>query len=371
MPPPLAEPGVTLAELAYRFGGEAVGAGDTRLTGINTLERAGAGEISFLANGKYRQQLQSTGASAVIVGTADKDATTLPRLVSPNPYLCFARITALFHPPPRPQPGVHCSAVVEPGAAIAASASVGPFVYVAANARVGERCVLGSHVAIGEGVNVGADTQIYPRVVIYPQCQIGERVILHAGVVVGADGFGLAADGGRWVKIPQVGRVVIGNDVEVGANTTIDRGALGDTVLEEGVKLDNQIQVGHNVKIGAHTAIAGCVGIAGSARIGRHCTIGGSAGILGHLTICDNAHVSAFTLVTKSIVKPGQYTSQLPLMTHAEWLKSASHFKRLDSLADKIKMLQQRLNRISAEKIASEKDTGEDATSEPVTGKTP
>ncbi|HVK54280.1 MAG TPA: UDP-3-O-(3-hydroxymyristoyl)glucosamine N-acyltransferase [Burkholderiales bacterium] len=338
---------LTLNELARRFGGEVVGDGGVQLAGINTLERAQSGEISFLSNAKYNKLLAATGASAVIVGAADRDATELPRLVTQNPYLYFARVTAFFHPPAIPRPGIHPSAVIEPGASIAASASVGPFAYIAEGVTVGERCIIGSHVSVGQGVVIGDETQLYPRVVIYQDCQIGQRVILHAGVVIGADGFGLAQDQGRWVKIPQVGRVVIGDDVEVGANTTIDRGALDDTVIEEGVKLDNQIQVGHNVRIGANTAIAGCVGIAGSARIGRGCTIGGSAGILGHLEICDNAHISAFTLITKSIKKPGQYTSQLPVMTHEEWLKSASHLKRLDNLADKIKLLQQRLNNLS------------------------
>ena len=334
---------VTLDELARRFGGEVVGRGDVTIKGINTLERAGAGEISFLANGRYRKLLATTGASAVIVAPSDRDAATIPRLVIDNPYLCFARVAGFFHPPEIPPAGVHLSAVIEPGAVVAATASIGPLTYVAAGARVGERCVLGSHVSVGSRVVLGDDTRLYPRVVIYADCEIGRRVILHAGVVVGADGFGLAQDDGHWVKIPQIGRVIIGDDVEVGANTTIDRGALDNTVLEEGVKLDNQIQVGHNVRIGAHTAIAGCVGIAGSASIGRHCTIGGSAGILGHLEICDNVHVSAFTLVTKSITRPGHYTSQLPLMTHEEWLKSASHLKHLDRLADKMQALQRRL----------------------------
>ncbi|MBA2690122.1 MAG: UDP-3-O-(3-hydroxymyristoyl)glucosamine N-acyltransferase [Burkholderiales bacterium] len=340
---------VTLDELARRFGGEVVGEGEIALAGINSLESAAPGELSFLSNSKYKTLLESTAASAVIVGPEDRDATALPRIVTSNPYLYFARVTGFFYPRPVRLPGIHPSAVVDAGAHVAASASIGPFVYVAAKASIGERCVLNSHVSIGEDVRIGDDSELYPRVVVYADCEIGQRVILHAGVVVGADGFGLAQHEGRWVKIPQVGRVIIGDDVEVGANTTIDRGALGATVLEEGVKLDNQIQVGHNVRIGAHTAIAGCVGIAGSARIGRHCTIGGNAGILGHLQIADNVRVSAFTLVTKSIPNAGQYTSQLPLMSHADWLKSLPHLKSLHKLAQKIKMLQQRLDEITKE----------------------
>jgi len=340
------KPITTLDELANRFGGQVVGDGATPLTGINTLEKAGLGEISFLSNSKYKKFLATTNASALIVGMSDKEATSLPRIVTPNPYLYFAHVTAFFHPAEIPKPGIHPSAVVEPGATVAASASVGPFAYIAEGAVIGERCIIGSHVSVGSRVIVADEVLLYPRVVIYADCEIGNRVILHAGVVIGADGFGLAQDQGRWVKIPQVGRVVIGDDVEIGANTTVDRGALDDTVIEEGVKLDNQIQVGHNVRIGAHTAIAGCVGIAGSAVIGSRCTIGGSAGILGHLEICDNAHVSAFTLITKSIKKPGQYTSQLPVMTHEEWLKSASQLRHLDKLAEKIRSLQQQLHDI-------------------------
>jgi UDP-3-O-[3-hydroxymyristoyl] glucosamine N-acyltransferase len=348
--PPDASHAVTLDELARRFGGEVVGDGSVRLTGIGSLERAGATQISFLSNSRYRGLLETTNAAAVIVGPSDREATSIPRLVINNPYLYFARVTAFFYPPARPWPGIHPSAVVEEGASVAASASLGPFAFVAAGAYVGERCIIGSHVSIGAGTVVGEDSQLYPRVVVYADCEIGKRVILHAGVVIGADGFGLAQDAGRWVKIPQVGRVIIGDDVEVGANTTIDRGALDDTVIEEGVKLDNQIQVGHNVRIGAHTAIAGCVGISGSAKIGRHCTIGGGVGIVGHLEICDNAHVSGFTLISKSITKPGQYTSQLPQMTHAEWLKTAAHWRHLDTLAEKIKELKRRVDQLTKEK---------------------
>lgn len=344
---PADKPVVTLDELARRFGGEVAGDGGVRLTGINSLERAGGDEVSFLSSHKYLKLLETTGAGAIILAPADRDTTSVPRLIIANPYLCFARVAAFFHPPQKPRPGIHPSALIEAGAKVAASASVGPFACVGADAVVGERCIIGSHVSIGADVSLGEDTQLYPRVVVYPGCRIGRRVILHAGVVVGADGFGLAQDGGRWIKIPQVGRVIIGDDVEVGANSTIDRGALDDTIIEEGVKLDNQIQVGHNVKIGAHTAIAGCVGIAGSATIGRHCTIGGGAGIVGHLEICDNVHISGFTLISKSITKPGQYTSQLPQMTHAEWLKSASHWRHLDSLVDKIKALQRRLDELN------------------------
>lgn len=338
------ENSVPLVELARRFGGEVVGDGSVRIAGIGTLEQAGERQLSFLANSRYRKQLAQSNAAAVIIGEADRDATTRPRIVTPNPYLYFARVTAFFHPMPAIVPGIHPSAVVEAGSALGSTSSIGALAYLGRNVRIGERCVIGNHVSIADDVTIGDDCRLYPHVVVYQQCRIGSRVILHSGVVIGADGFGLAPDQGRWVKIPQVGRVIIGDDVEIGANTTVDRGALDDTVLEEGVKLDNQIQVAHNVRIGAHTAIAGCTGIAGSAKIGKRCTIGGGAGISGHLEICDDVHISAFTMISKSISRPGRYTSQLPQMTHEEWRNSAPYIRRLDELAEKIKTLQKHLD---------------------------
>jgi len=228
---------------------------------------------------------------------------------------------------------IHPAAAVDPAARVAASACVGPFAVVEAGATVGERATIGAGSFVGEGASIGDDTLLHPRVTVYPGCVVGARGILHSGSVIGADGFGMAPEGGAWVKIPQVGRAVLGDDVEVGANTTIDRGALGDTVVEEGVKLDNQIQIAHNCRVGAHTVIAGCAGIAGSTTIGRHCLIGGGVGIIGHLTICDGVTVSGMTLVTKSITEPGTYTSGTPLMHHAEWLRNAAHLRHLDRIA--------------------------------------
>ena len=344
---------LTLAEIAAQLGGEVAGNPQQRVSGVNTLEQAGAADLAFLANPKYRKQLQTTQAGAVIVGPAERAATALPRIVADNPYLYFAQVVSLFHPEAPVIPGVHPTAVVEAGANIAASASIGALSFVGAGAQLGEAVVLGVGCSVGERVVIGECTKLHAHVTVYPDCQIGARAVIHSGAVIGADGFGLAKDGERWVKIPQVGRVVIGNDVEIGANTTIDRGALADTVLEDGVKLDNQIQVGHNVVIGAHTAIAGCVGIAGSARIGKRCTIGGSAGILGHLEICDDVHISAFSLVTKSINRPGTYTAVLPLMEHGQWLKSASRLRNLDQLTEQIRMLSQRLASLEQDKGTS------------------
>jgi UDP-3-O-[3-hydroxymyristoyl] glucosamine N-acyltransferase len=330
-----------LADIVARFGGRVLNDADTTVSQIATLENAQAGQISFLASPKYRSQLASTGASAVIVGEADAAATPLPRIVCDNPYVYFAKVSALLNPAPQFVPGIHPSAVIGERAQVAPDAHIAAHVVVGSNARIGANSVLMEGCSIGAGTVVGADARLYPRVVVYHDCVLGDRLIAHSGVVIGADGFGIAEEQGRWLKIPQIGRVVIGNDVEIGANTTIDRGALSDTVIGDGVKLDNQIQVAHNVRIGAHTAIAGCVGIAGSTSIGLHCKIGGSAGILGHLTIADNVEISAFTLVGKSIREAGVYTGIFPFGKAEEWRKNAAHLRHLDALADKIKTLQQ------------------------------
>ena len=318
----------SLQEIVAQLGGEAVGEAAQPLAGVGTLESALPTQIAFLANLKYRGQLAKTRAGAVIVGPDERDATSLPRIIAGNPYAYYARTVALFNPPPAVRAGIHSTAQIDPTAIVAASAEVGPFVVIGHGTRIGERCAVGAGSTVGANVRIGDDTRLHPRVTLYDECTVGARCILHSGVVIGADGFGMAPDAGRWVKVPQVGAVRIGDDVEVGANTTIDRGALDDTVVEEGVKLDNQIQIGHNCVIGAHTVIAGCVGIAGSVRIGRNCRIGGKAGITGHLQICDGVTVSAMTLITKSITKPGTYTSVPPFMPHSEWLRYAARIRR-------------------------------------------
>ncbi len=327
---------LTLREIVARLGGEAVGEVAAPLTGVATLDSAGPQQIAFLTNPKYRSRLAGTRAGAVILGPGDRDAATIPRIVAENPYAYYARTVALFNPPPAALPGVHPTAQVAPGARIAASAEVGPFSVVAAGCTVGEGAVLGPHSILGANVSIGAGTRLHARVTIYEGCTVGARCVLHSGVVIGADGFGMAREAGHWVKIPQVGAVRIGDDVEVGANTTIDRGALDDTVIEEGVKLDNQIQIGHNCVIGAHTVIAGCTGISGSVRIGRDCMIGGGVGIVGHLQVCDGVTISGFSFVTKSITEPGTYTSGTPAMPHAQWLKNAVHLRRLDEIVRRI-----------------------------------
>jgi UDP-3-O-[3-hydroxymyristoyl] glucosamine N-acyltransferase len=334
----------TLAEIAAKLGGRVLGNAEVRISQISTLERANAGQISFLTNSKYHAQLATTQAGAVILGEADADATDLPRIISANPYAYFAKVSALLNPEPEVKPGVHPSAVIGEGCVIDSTASVLATAVIGANVVVGANTVIGEGCSIGDHVNIGCGVRLYPRVVVYHDCVIGDNLIAHSGVVIGADGFGIAMDEGRWIKIPQIGRVVIGNDVEIGANTTIDRGALDDTVIEDGVKLDNQIQIAHNVRIGAHTAIAGCVGIAGSTTIGKYCQIGGSAGILGHLKIADHVVISSFTLIGKSIREAGSYAGIFPFSKTDEWKKSAVHLRHLDEMSKKIKVLENKLS---------------------------
>ena len=329
-----------LRDIISRLGGEIIGEVEIPLTGVGTIVGATSSQITFLANPKYRAALASTKAGAVIVGVQDRDITTAPRIVVANPYAYFARLAQLFSPGVARAGGVHASAVIHPGAVIATSASIAEFVSIGANAVIGERVCIGAGTVVGENVSVGTDSAIAARVTIYARCKVGARAIVHSGVVIGADGFGFAPDfqddKGCWVKIPQTGRVLIGDDCEIGANTTIDRGAIEDTVIGNDVKLDNQVQVGHNCAIGDHTVISGCVGIAGSTRIGRRVMVGGAAGFTGHLSVCDGAVISAMTLVTKSITEPGVYTGVMPQMKHADWLKNIAHLRQLDKLADAV-----------------------------------
>lgn len=335
------QPGLSLSDIAARLGGDVLGDSQTRVVRVATLASAGEGDIAFLANPKYRSQLQSTAAAAVIVPADAAEATAIPRIVARNPYAYYARLAALLNPPPACEPGVHPSAVL--ASAVPASACIGPHAVVGRGVVLGEGVVIHAGAVIGDDVAIGAGSVINARVTVYRGCRIGARAIIHAGAVIGADGFGFAPDGGEWVKIPQTGRVVIGDDVEIGANTTVDRGALDDTVIGDGCKLDNQIQIGHNCRIGRHTVISGCTAIAGSVQIGEHCMIGGAAMITGHLSICDRAVVSAGTFIAKSITKPVQHTSVYPFETHERWLKNAAHLRHLDKLAARVGALEKQL----------------------------
>ena len=329
----------SLASLAERFGLAVRGDGSVGISGVGTLAHAGAGQLAFLANPLYRKDLAGTTASAVVLREADADASPVPCLIASDPYAAFARIAALFEPRAAVHPGVHPSAAISVEAQIDAGASIGPFVSIGARSRVAAGAVIGPGCVIGEDCTVGADSELVARVTLVSRVRLGQRVRVHPGAVIGADGFGLAMADGRWLKVPQLGGVVVGDDCEIGANTTIDRGAIEDTVLEEDVRLDNQIQIGHNVVVGAHTAMAGCVAVAGSARIGRYCLIGGGAGIVGHIELCDKVMVTAMSLVTHSIAEPGEYSSGTPIQASRDWRRNAARFRHLDEMARKLKTL--------------------------------
>jgi UDP-3-O-[3-hydroxymyristoyl] glucosamine N-acyltransferase len=334
----------TLASIVDHLGGELVGNGNVEIRQVATLDNAEPDTITFLANERYLAQLKSTRAGAVIVGETLRDALKTTHIVTANPYVYFARVSALLNPDPETVPGRHPSAVIHPGAVISEGVEIGPSVVIAGNAVIGSDARIGAGCYIGAGTSVGEGSHLYPNVTVYHGCTLGRRVTVHSGAVIGADGFGIAMDAGRWIKIPQIGGVRIGDDVEIGANTTIDRGAIEDTVIEEGVKLDNQIQIAHNVRIGAHTAIAACVGIAGSSRVGRFCRIGGASGIAGHLNIADNVEISAHTLVTKSISIPGTYTGAYPFENNRDWRRNAASLRNLGELTERVRALEQALN---------------------------
>jgi len=340
MPPP---PSYSAQELAERFSLQLLGDGEVRVAGVATLARARTDQLAFLANPRYRSQLAETRAGIVVMRPEDADGYARTALLADDPYVAFARIAVLFEAGLDIAPGIHASAVVDPTARVDASAQVGPFASIGARCRIGPGVLVGPGCTIGDDCTIGEGSRLVARVTLVTRVRLGRRVLVHPGAVLGADGFGLAmtrpddsgAAGGEphWLKVPQLGGVTVGDDCEIGANTTIDRGALDDTVLEHDVRLDNQIQIGHNVQIGAHTAMAGCSAVAGSARIGRYCMIGGAAGVLGHLDICDRVVVTAMSLVTHSIREPGEYSSGTPLMDNRSWRKSAARFKQLDAIA--------------------------------------
>ena len=324
------------SELAQRFGLELRGE-DRAVHGVGTLTSATAEQLSFLANPRYRGQLGDTAAGVVVLHADEADARTGTALLARDPYVEFAKIAALFERKPVRTAGIHPTAVVDASAQVDPAAHVGPHVSIGARSRIGAGASIGPGCVIGDDCEVGEGCELVARVTLVTRVRLGRRVLVHPGAVLGADGFGIAMDRGHWIKVPQLGGVLVGDDCEIGANTTIDRGALGDTVLEEDVRLDNQIQVGHNVRIGAHTAMAGCSAVAGSASIGRHCLVGGGAGILGHLEVCDRVVITAMSLVTHSIREPGEYSSGTPLMDNRSWRKSAARFKQLDDIARRCK----------------------------------
>ncbi|AVP96054.1 UDP-3-O-(3-hydroxymyristoyl)glucosamine N-acyltransferase [Ahniella affigens] len=330
---------VTVAALCERFGFASNADAGLAISGVQTLARASVTDLSFLANPQYRQAAKASSAGLIIATEADASWLDRPCLISRNPYAGFARVAALFEPRADVLPGIHPSAVIDTRASVDPSASIGPLVTIGARSVIAAGAQIGPGCVIGEDCVVGADTTLVARVTLVKRVRLGARVLIHPGAVLGADGFGLAFDQGAWLKVPQLGGVLIGDDCEIGANTTIDRGALDDTILEADVRLDNQIQIGHNVQIGAHTAIAGCTAIAGSAKIGRYCLIAGGAGVVGHIEICDKVTVAAMSLVTHSIKTPGEYASGTPLQLKQDWRKNAVRFKELDTLARRIRKL--------------------------------
>jgi UDP-3-O-[3-hydroxymyristoyl] glucosamine N-acyltransferase len=331
---------LTLAQLAAGIGAELSGDGNLPVSGVAPLERAVPGEVSFLANPRYRRFLPATRASAVIVAPVDAAAVSVARLVMDNPYAGYARAVRMLYPAEAPRRGLHPAAVISAGAQVHPHSWIDAFCSIGEGAEIGSGTELGPGCIIGPGVSIGPDCRLLARVTVLASASIGARSILHPGVVIGADGFGLAYHDGQWEKIPQVGSVVIGDDVEIGANTTIDRGALADTVIEAGVKIDNLVQVAHNVFIGAHTAIAACAGISGSTRIGRHCTLAGGVGVFGHLEIVDHVHITGMSMVTHSITRPGTYSAGTPIMENRQWRRNAVRFKQLDALSRRVRKIE-------------------------------
>ena len=348
----------TAIELANQFQASLVGEASNPFVGLAPLERATQNQISFLSNPLYRQQAADSGAGALIVSKSDfeflqanpgKGSAQRVYFISSNPYATFARMAQHFAKQNTPThvPGIHASAAIDPSAIVPASCHIGPFVQIGSNVKLGERVVILGNTTIARDSAIASDSLIYPSVSLYSGTQVGERCIIHSGAVIGADGFGFAPDfsasSAEWVKIPQIGRVIIGDDVEIGANTTIDRGALQDTVIENGCKIDNQVQIAHNVKVGAFTVIAGCAAVAGSTTIGKFCIVGGSANFAGHLTIADKTTISGGTSITRSITTPGQhYTSVFPFTTHAEWEKNAAIVRGLDKIRQRVRELEKK-----------------------------
>ena len=341
----------TLGELAEHVSGEVKGDASYVIESVGTLHHATAKQISFLTNPSYRKELALSTAGAVILSAADAETCSTNAIVSNNPYAAYAKIAALLFPDEQYKAGIDAGAYVAVDANISETASIAAGVVIESGVTLADAVRIGPGCVLQKNVNVGAHSILTANVTVAHDCVIGESSLIHPGVVIGADGFGQAMDEGNWIKVPQLGRVVIGNDVEIGANTTIDRGAIEDTIIEDNVKLDNQIQVAHNVKIGAHTAIAGCTAIAGSTKIGKHCRIAGMVGIVGHLEIADNVTVTAKSLVTGSIKKAGMYSSGTPLEPSQQWRKNTVRIKHLDDMA-------KRLNKLE-KLISSKNESGE------------
>ena len=335
----------TLHEIAQVVGAELRGDKDCMISGIATLHNARQGDLSFLANLRYRKYLKTTGASAVILTPAAVGDCRINALITAEPYYAYALAAEYMYPREPTPAAIHASAVISDSAVISNSAFIGANTFIGRDAKIGDRAYIGPGCVIEEGVSIGADTRLTANISVCKGVTVGLRTIIHPGVILGADGFGIANHGGKWLKIPQIGGVRIGNDVELGANTTIDRGALEDTVIEDGVKIDNQVQIGHNTRVGEHTAIAGCCAIAGSVSIGKRCMIGGQSAIAGHIEITDDVIITGMSGVSNSIKSPGMYSSGLPVTENKLWRKNTARFKQLDELARKILRLEDKIDK--------------------------
>lgn len=344
---------IKLGQLAEFLGATLRGDPEKVITGLATLQEAGPAQLSFLANPQYRKYLADSRAAALLLKPADADGFAGDALIVPDPYLAYARISHLFDPKPKSAPGIHPSAVIAADAVVDPTASIGPFVVIESAARVGPGVTLGAHCFIGARCEIGEGGRLAPRVTLYHDVRIGKRVVIQSGAVLGGEGFGFAKEKGIWQKIAQIGGVTIGDDVEIGVNTAIDRGALSDTVIGNGVKLDNQIQIAHNVQVGDHTAMAACVGISGSTRIGKHCMLAGGVGLVGHIDICDNVFLTGMTMVTHSITEPGAYSSGTAMQPAAEWRKSAARIRQLDDIARRLRQLEKRVGDVTPDGNAS------------------
>ncbi len=346
----------SLGQLAERLGATLRGAPETIVRGLASLQDAGPDQLSFLANAQYRKHLAGSRAAAVLLNAADAEGYAGAALIVGNPYLAYAQLSHLFDRKPRVAAGVHPTAVVAADAQVDASASIGAYALIESGAQIAAGVTVGAHCVVGARSTIGEGGWLAPRVTLYHDVRIGKRVVIQSGAVIGGEGFGFANEKGVWQKIAQIGGVTIGDDVEIGANTTIDRGALADTLIGNGVKLDNQIMIAHNVQVGDNTAMAGCVGISGSTKIGKNCMIAGGVGMVGHIEVCDGVFVTGMTMVTRSITEPGSYSSGTAMQPAAEWRKSAARIRQLDDMARRLQQLEKQLVAVT-----SNADTSSDA----------
>ncbi|SDB06670.1 UDP-3-O-[3-hydroxymyristoyl] glucosamine N-acyltransferase [Pseudidiomarina indica] len=334
---------LTLQQLADAIGAEVEGDATQTITAVATLASAVQGQIAFLANARYRSQLETTQASAVIVAPNIEVPAGIAAVRTKNPYAGFAKVAQLLDTTPVAATGIHPSAQIHPSAKLGQNVAIGANTVIAEDVELADGVTIGVGCYVGPGTRIGARTQLWQHVVIYHQCVIGADCLVHAGTVIGADGFGWANENGKWIKIPQLGRVVIGDRVDIGASTTIDRGALDDTVISNGVIIDNQCQIAHNVFIDEDTAIAGCTVLAGSCRIGKRCLIGGATAINGHISICDDVQISGFSMVIKEITEPGAYASGIPAAPQREWRRNGARYRQLDDLFQRVKTIEKQL----------------------------